>query len=681
MIFSRLSLLILLLTAPVILNAQTGEQDWLNRGWVAEYEGDYDGALQIWEEAKKQLPVSDARIGFEYMRLVTTHNISDKYSQATQMYYWALRDPYSGQNRAAIKQEIDRLRPIIGEGIYRQWTEWWEKESSKLSVDMLGFWTQLDPTPSLSNNGRLIEHWERIATAKRMYTKGRNTVYGTDDRGKIFVRYGSPDRVKSGILTLQSQNIRPWINRQFQQLSVAAEDMQDSFTINPEEMAELNQLERFVYEYHAYPEYEIWFYDNLTNDIREPVIFIFGTDVHRGGYGLRSGLDDFIPNRAFEQFLSDDQEYQFVRQGLSAALILQLLYYEQLAAADPFFENRLNSMRDLLLDQREITRRRLDTAVRERNREILTSFEEQAPQQISIYERLMVRIPVHVYQYRIIDEENNPALITFIESEPREAFLIDFQNNRWVDRFSDINLSDIQSASDSLSSYQLSKTMHIYDNNWGINELIEMNPVLFFTNENILEPTKEFLTIPHQKRAEQAVSVLFKNEHPGTRFIYNTPFNSEIRGFGKILARQPEPLNTDPDNLEVADLIIGYGKTDNNQEKFPFTVANNQIIPFGESIIIHFEVYNLQPRPIGFTWFELTYEILPIEEDGTISDDKEAFTLTLNFESEYKRVIENLEIETLSLGEGLYELHVRIEDKVNGQSKERHTRFEVIDNQ
>lgn len=681
MIFLRLSLITLLFSAPVILNAQNGDQDWLNRGWVAEYEGNYDGALQIWEDAKEQLSVSDARIGFEYIRLVTERNIRDKYSQATKMYYWALRDPYTGQNRAAIKQEFDRLRPIIGEGIYRQWSEWWEQESPELSVDMLGFWTQLDPTPSLSNNGRLIEHWERIALAKRMYTKGRNTVYGTDDRGKIFVRYGAPDRVKSGILTLQSQNIRPWINRQFQQLSTAAEDMQDSFSISHDEMAELDQLERFVYEYHAYPEYEIWFYDTLTDDTRDPVIFIFGTDVHRGGYGLRSGLDDFIPNRAFEQFRSGDQEYQFVSQGLSAALILQLLYYEQLSSTDPFFNNRLNSMRDLLLDQREITRRRLDTAVRERNREILLTYEEQAPQQISIYERLMVRIPVHLYQYRIIDEENNPALITFIESEPREAFLIDFQNNRWIDRYSGINLSDIQSASDSLSSYQLSKTMHIYAADWEINELIETTPELNFTNENILEPTKEFLTLPHHKRAEQAVSVLFKNEQPGTRFIYNTPFDPEIRGFGKIQVRQPKPLGTDPDYLEVADLIIGYGKTDNNQEKFPFTVANNQIIPFGESIIIHFEVYNLQPRPIGFTWFELTYEILPIEEDGAISDDKESFTLTLNFESEYKRVIENLEIETLALGEGLYELHIKIEDKVSGQTKERHTRFEVIDNQ
>jgi len=675
----RLSLFILLFLAPAFLNAQTDDQDWLNRGWVAEYEGNFDGALEIWEEAKEKLTVSDARIGFEYIRLVTERNIRDKYAQASQMYYWALRDPYSGQNKIAIKQEFDRLRPIIGEGIYRQWTEWWEQENPELSVDMLGFWTQLDPTPSLLNNGRLIEHWERIALAKRTYTKARNTVYNTDDRGKIFVRYGAPDRVKSGILTLQSQNIRPWINRQFQQLSMTAEDMQDSFTISHDEMAELDQLERFVYEYHAYPEYEIWFYDTLTSDSREPVIFIFGTDVHRGGYGLRSGLDDFIPNRAFEQFRRDDQEYQFVRQGLSAALILQLLYYEQLSAADSFFENRLNSMRDLLLDQREITRRRLDTAVRERNREILTTFEEQAPQQISIYERLMVRVPVHLYQYRIIDEDNNPALITFIESEPREAFLIDFQNNRWVNRFSEINLSDIQSAADSLRSYQMDKTMHIYDSDWGINELVETRPNLLFSNDNILEPTREFLTIPHRKRAEQAVSVLFKNELAGTRFIYNTPFDPQIRGFGKVQVRQPEPLKTDSNFLEVADLIIGYGKTDDRQALFPFTIANDQIIPFGESIIIHFEVYNLRPRPNTFTWFELTYEILPIEEDGTISTDKEAFTLTLNFESESRRVIENLEIETLTLGEGLYELHIMIEDKVSGQTKNRHTRFEVID--
>jgi hypothetical protein len=110
---------------------------------------------------------------------------------------------------------------------------------------------------------------------------------------------------------------------------------------------------------------------------------------------------------------------------------------------------------------------------------------------------------------------------------------------------------------------------------------------------------------------------------------------------------------------------------------FQFRVANDQTIPADESLILHFEVYNLEHRSNGFTHFELTYRIFPVLEDGTLDRDEEQFYLTINFEDDRSRVIEDLEIQTTSLDSGLYELQVYITDMVNNQERNRNIRFEV----
>jgi GWxTD domain-containing protein len=54
----------------------------------------------------------------------------------------------------------------------------------------------------------LIEHWERIAYARKKYNLGSYTAYGTDDRGLIYIKYGKPTRIKSGFLGAGTAEIR-----------------------------------------------------------------------------------------------------------------------------------------------------------------------------------------------------------------------------------------------------------------------------------------------------------------------------------------------------------------------------------------------------------------------------------------------------------------------------------------
>jgi len=54
------------------------------------------------------------------------------------------------------------------------------------------WWTKLDPDPVTIENERLIEHFMRVKFAKTFYSSP--LIPGYDDRGKIYVKYGPPDR-------------------------------------------------------------------------------------------------------------------------------------------------------------------------------------------------------------------------------------------------------------------------------------------------------------------------------------------------------------------------------------------------------------------------------------------------------------------------------------------------------
>jgi hypothetical protein len=81
----------------------------------------------------------------------------------------------------------------------------------------------------------------------------------------------------------------------------------------------------------------------------------------------------------------------------------------------------------------------------------------------------------------------------------------------------------------------------------------------------------------------------------------------------------------------------------------------------------------------GFTRFELTYRIFPIDDEGNLLSDQTEFILTLNFTNEETIVVEDLEIESADLDLGLYELILQITDTETEQEKERAIRFEVLE--
>lgn len=657
------------------------------RGLEQLYRGDVDQALKTWEDSYEDQRRVDARIGFEYIRVITEQEFSERFESATQMYYKALLNGTGVNSRIAVRQEIERLKAIVGDGIYRQWTEWWEKEHPELRSDIRGFWIRLDPTPARAVNERLIEHWQRIATARQRFTKNSSTIYGTDERAHLYIRYGEPDRVQGGILTLQDLNLKPWLERQIlQRQEITREDPggtrmeTGSGSAQSFSAMQADKLESVMYDNHRYPEYEIWFYDDITVKQRDTVPYIFGTNIRNDQFERLSGIEQFIPERAYNTSAFREQDMVvFTRVGITPALILQMLYYEQLAMIDPYFEQRLNRLQNLLLEQGAEAYSGLDQQFREESKEILRQRSVQAPRQLSTIESKIPSIPTHVYQYRFLDEDNSPYLVTYLESEPREAFMIDFIRNR-PEGVSISDLNNVSSVPDLLSNYTLEHSLQEYDANWElINKKIEEPG--FQVRRNKFRPgAVSGFRSAHTHRGQRSVSSELKNLNENSRVpALETPYPPATRGLGSLHFREPAPLKSHPDSLQLADLVLGYQMQDEPETIFPFIVANNQTIPWQETLVLHFEVYNLVAQPNGFSRFELTYRILPVDEEGRVLTDQTEFILTLNFTSEERRLIENLEIETANLNTGFYELRVQVSDVNTAQQAERKTRFEVLD--
>ena len=672
---------ICLLFLADLSNAQ--HQRAYERGLEELYGDNVTRALDIWYQAYEEPGGVDARIGIEYIKTVTERGLQEYFDQATEVYYRAMTDGSGMDSRVVIRREIDRMRPIIGEGIYRQWTNWWGDESDRLGIDMRGFWVQADPTPARISNERLIEHWQRIAEAQQRFTKNSNTVYNTDDRALVYIRYGEPDRTKSGILTLQSLNIRNWLQNQVNPYSRSERAEMSGEDEHEREFAldvQINRLQDAIYEFHRYPEYEIWFYEDVTVDQAEPLIYVFGTDVNSDEFVMQQGINSFIPERAFnpERDRQGD-ELEFTRAGLTPALMLQLLYYEQLAQVDTYFQNRLNRLQERVLEQGGQAFRGLDMEFRAESVDMLNRRTTNAPVEKSTYSEQIPEIPLNIYQYRFLDEESNPKIMTFVESSAREAFLIDYHRNRGRYDIEESELTNGKDISEIFNYYELRHVIQSYDDSWNVSGTESHNPPLILDRGDNRSRSRTIVEKDHEDRTYQAASAELLNFNPETKAVYDTPFNPALRGLGKTQFRQPAPLVSNPDSLEMADLILGYQKTEQFTEPFSFIVANDGVIPFEETLVLHFEVYNLEPRDDDFTQFELTYRIHPVDEAGNVLTDQSEFVLTLNFVNEYSRVVEDLEIETAELSPGLYDLRVNVEDVVTGQQKNRTVRFEVVE--
>lgn len=671
--------ILLFLAAGTISFIPAQPTDYYGIGKQYAEQGETKKALNIWLQARKQLEEPDPRIGFAFIELVTKQKLEDYYEYATYMYLWGLSGSDATTYKEALDAEVDRLQPLLDNANWRRLKNLVDEEDPSIYEQLSGYWRWRDPTASTDYNERLVEHWERIAYAREHFTRNRREPYGTDDRGPIYVRYGEPDLRKSGQLLFNSTMADQFITNIIASGELASTD---AFGTNPEnrQLIEgcINKLIQGVREFHNFPEYEIWTYRDLNPGSNQNTIFIFGTIARSGSFGTAETVEEFIKPRAFSMApipgvtANCNDTAERIRPGL----VLQYLYYNQLAATDHFFGATLSRIESRALN-REVLSVSLGEEMQVQARFDLKEARLRSPREESVYENTMIDIPVETHQYRMLNEQGDPVLATFVESRPQKAFLYDYYS-QYAKTGTDTARTVSGLQREQLSHYELMHHLQLFGERREPITRARHSPPIAVGNSDV---STSVLTVPHRSEGtRQVVSAELRNRDPSTAYSVDTPFPKALRGLGKTEVEQPAPLEGPSTALKMSDLVLGYDKqSGSGNDLFPFTVSHERRIPEGETLVIHYEVYNLEPKPDGITSFRVDYEIRPVNIMGWTRERKDDLTVSLQFEHDQTRLTEDLEIQAANLEPGKYVLRMQVTDRVSGQEFRREVEFEVVE--
>ncbi|MFC1493111.1 GWxTD domain-containing protein [candidate division KSB1 bacterium] len=267
-------LLIILISCITPLNAQN-TTDQYERGLTFKKAGKIPMALFAWVNGRNVLSKegkSDPRIAIAFIETAVQFKKENYYPLAAQMYLESMNRENFEKFPDTIIEEAERVMPLLMEynkkDLVNEWKTLIVNRDPEIAIKIKGYWIEADRTPFTESNERLIEHWERIGYAREHFTRYQNTVYGTDDRGIYWVKYGKPDVMSSSFENKATGEFR----RGFQG------DVRGS----------MEGLE-----------FEFWVYKNLYQGQKESVVHIFGgaPGAGSGGFNFRhlESFEDFVP--------------------------------------------------------------------------------------------------------------------------------------------------------------------------------------------------------------------------------------------------------------------------------------------------------------------------------------------------------------------------------------------------
>ena len=291
-------LLLLLALAPSAADArrsedasQTASDPW-QAGLQLIEAGDVEGGLLLWIDSRDSLTAAgaeDPRIGVRFIEEVVEHGLGNLSEMATEMFYWGLsrRGPFPGEIREDILAEGRRTFVLVDTLVAQYWERVGQEDPQALAIAVKQFWLERDPTPTTPLNERLVEHWQRIVHARRDYVYNHSSPFRTDDRGVLYVKYGTPDRITRGHLGISSADQR-------------------AHGISDEDWARFDRQ----------AQYEIWRY--AKPDTRDFFYYLFGNVGGTGPFELVDGLHRLMPSNA-RAYKHRDIRFQYYLELFSYA--------------------------------------------------------------------------------------------------------------------------------------------------------------------------------------------------------------------------------------------------------------------------------------------------------------------------------------------------------------------------
>ena len=294
--------------------------------------GDVEEALTLWiavRDSLSRMGAEDPRIGTAFIAAVAVGRMEFYEEMATEMFYWGLSvntagvEPYRGE----VLAEGRRTFVLVDSLLAKYWAERGREDPAALALEIERFWRERDPTPTTPVNERLLEHWRRVTGARVMFTHNRSSPFRTDDRGSFYVKYGAPDRITKGTLS---------VSRWEKDLIGVPQEVID--------------------RYDKLPQYEIWRYATLHPG--QFTYFVFGNLEGSGPFQHVEGLHKLIPGGARSytvDFRGPNAPLGSNTRGRRAWHYLEYSYYRDVAGMGGPFGLRADEL-DRLWLQRYIPR-------------------------------------------------------------------------------------------------------------------------------------------------------------------------------------------------------------------------------------------------------------------------------------------------------------------------------------
>jgi len=610
--------------------AQPGSKDSISyeAGKLKYDAGAWQDALRIWMTAISDSAIvePDPRLGIGFLQLVTEKELQHLYNSASLLYLWSLTTTELTPYASYIKFEIERIKPLIDEDRYQTWMDKLRAEDPTVLTDLRSFWIGMDPTPMQQPNERLLEHWQRIAYAKKHFNRNTSTVYGSDDRGTIYVRLGKPDRIKSGMLVAEETEIRNKLV-DLNSLQPGARELGLETLLAQQQISAIRSMFQPT-------EYEIWIYERM--DRKGTAAFIFGTPGDGGFYGLRRSVNEFIPRAAFRTAIvrPGDNNYNQVVAGN----VLELGIYRDLASVDDYFA-------EVFVDAQRNWERLMSGSIGAESFKNLTNvtFQQQAlrdrQRQLektrSEFDKKFIPLDHDVAIYRILDQQQ-PAYLIVNNTNPTLALGMDMQ--RTPDR-------------ESTRRYALRDALAVFDAEWKVIDFEQETPKLtFIAGQNVVTAANTVFMLPANRN--QPVFVRFSSEFyrlKGDDYTRNLD-QAEVVGTSNMELTLPEPLSSN--GFQVSDIMLIDPSTTTADERNPYRILPSYSIPGMGYLGMYFEVYKVPLNAEGYREYSLSYTITEAKKSRRGNPVK--VQITTNFQTDGENGSEMLEIDTKRLKAGEY---------------------------
>jgi len=630
--------------------------------------------IKLWQEP-------DFRLSQQLIKIVTKNKLKDYYEEASKGYFSGLSGNFfDTEIKESLYKELTYLEPIIGAKERKKLDELVSNSNPEIFRYLTQFWENKSLSPSDDYNERLLEHWERVNYVSENFNTNRRIEF--DDRGKIYLRFGNPVKKRNGYL-MYNPAFASFI------LSTRMQDGRGGDS-NPVESSNnttsyLNTLYR-VREYHQYPAYEIWLYEDLSTR-EERVIYLFGNNFGGQEMELKRSVDDFIPSAAYSMTNrniagnmsigqsisggsggsddnSDSEESterertslsfetnQDVGQSeiVSPAVVLQLMYYRQLASLDIFFSGQYDQMMNRYMDVSTPMSRSLARQFQQTNTAKLLTIQAKAPEENSSNSNFIYNLAPDAYSYQFYDSNNDPYYRVYFTGKSEEAIAFDaLKKGNGLESIIPSNyelIHTVRSMAGEIDiSHSVTKEADIVESqsNNSFSNYIDLSASL---GDDVIKVYSEL----HRKLDEDE-----------TNIDQNSTLKTSLVGAGSSKV-DIEPTEAKED-LFSSDVIVGYHKE--GSETFNnFLVSHDRIIPKGKNLIIYYEAYNIPLDTDGYYRYNLTSKISKdrnfLGKIFQFRKDNEN-SITINNASESSRFTQLLEIQSAEFVEGEYILEIEL---------------------